>query len=107
LVALEAVLTEPHYNLIKAGSGREALAQVLAHDFAAILLDVQMPEMDGFEPAAIIKQREKSRNIPIIFVTAINKADHFVATGYSVGAVDYMFKPFDPIILKSKVSIFV
>lgn len=107
LVTLEAVLNNPDYTLIKAGSGKEALAQVLAHDFAAILMDVQMPEMDGFETASIIKQRERSKNIPIIFLTAINKADHFVSTGYSVGAVDYMFKPFDPHILKSKVAVFV
>lgn len=107
LVTLGAVLDHPDYTLVKAGSGAEALAQVLAHDFAVILMDVQMPEMDGFETASIIKQRERSRNIPIIFLTAINKDDHFVSTGYSVGAVDYMFKPFDPHILKSKVAVFV
>lgn len=107
LVTLEAVLDNPDYNLVKAGSGKEALAKVLMHEFALILMDVQMPEMDGFETAAIIKQREKSRDIPIIFITAINKADHFVSTGYSVGAVDYLFKPFDSNILKSKVSVFV
>lgn len=107
LVTLEAVLANPEYNLIKANSGMEALSHVLNHEFAVILMDVQMPEMDGFETASIIKQRERSRNIPIIFLTAINKSDENIQTGYSVGAVDYVFKPFDPHILKSKVSVFV
>lgn len=107
LVTLDAVLDHPDYSLIKANSGMEALSHVLNHDFAVILMDVQMPEMDGFETAAIIKQRERSRNIPIIFLTAINKTDENILTGYSVGAVDYVFKPFDPHILKSKVSVFV
>ncbi len=107
LVTLEAVLTNPEYNLIKASSGQEALAKVLAHDFAVILMDVQMPDMDGYETATVIKQRERSKNIPIIFVTAINKAERYIATGYKVGAVDYILKPFDPQILKSKVAVFV
>lgn len=107
IVTLEAVLDHPDYTLITANSGAEALSHVLNHDFAVILMDVQMPEMDGFETASIIKQREKSRNIPIIFLTAINKSDENIQTGYSVGAVDYVFKPFDPHILKSKVAVFV
>lgn len=107
LVTLEAVLNSPEYNLVKAASGQEALAHVLTKDFAVILMDVQMPEMDGFETASIIKQREKSRNTPIIFMTANSKADHYVSIGYSVGAVDYILKPFDPHILKSKVAVFV
>ncbi len=107
LVTLEAVLNDPEYNLVKAASGQEALAHVLTKDFAVILMDVQMPDMDGFETAAIIKQREKSKNTPIIFMSANNKADHYVSIGYSVGAVDYMLKPFDPHVLKSKVSVFV
>lgn len=107
LVTLEAVLNNPEYNLVKAASGQEALANVLTKDFAVILMDVQMPEMDGFETASIIKQREKSRNTPIIFMTANSKADHYISIGYSVGAVDYILKPFDPHILKSKVSVFV
>lgn len=107
LITLEAVLTDPEYNLVKANSGNEALAHVLAYDFAVILMDVQMPEMDGFETATVIKQREKSKNIPIIFMTAINKDDHYITRGYSVGAVDYMFKPLDAHVLKSKVAIFV
>lgn len=107
IVTLEAVLDSPEYNLVSANSGREALAHVLNTDFAVILMDVQMPEMDGFETASLIKQREKSRNIPIIFLTAINKADIYVNRGYSLGGVDYMFKPFDSYILKSKVAVFV
>jgi PAS domain S-box-containing protein len=107
LVSLEAVLSNPDYNLVKASSGQEALAEVLAKDFAVILMDVQMPDMDGFETVSIIKHREKSKNIPVIFMTANNKAAHYVSTGYSIGAVDYMLKPLDPHILRSKVAIFV
>jgi len=107
LMALEAVLSNPEYNIIKALSGREALSQLLLRDFALILLDVQMPDMDGFETASIIKKRERSKNIPIIFVTAISKEEGFVTQGYDVGAVDYVFKPFDPHILKAKVAVFV
>ncbi|MBI1861069.1 MAG: response regulator [Deltaproteobacteria bacterium] len=107
LVTLEAVLSNPEYNLIKAGSGREALSALLDWEFAVIILDVQMPEMDGFETASLIKTREKSRTIPIIFVTAINKDPYFICKGYDVGAVDYLSKPFDPLILRSKVNVFV
>ncbi len=107
LVTLEAVLDSPEYNLVTAGSGSEALRHVLAHDFAVILMDVQMPDMDGFETATIIKQREKSRNIPIIFLTAINRAEEYIFRGYSLGAVDYVLKPFDSHILRAKVAVFV
>ncbi len=107
IIALQSVLTDPEYNLVVANSGREALKHVLSMDFALILMDVQMPDMDGFETAALIKQRERSRDIPIIFVTAINKTDRFVANGYSAGAVDYLFKPIEAHILRSKVSVFV
>lgn len=107
LLALEAVLDRPDYRLIKANSGSEALKHVLEDDFAVILMDVQMPEMDGFETASVIKQRERSREIPIIFITAINKDDQYVYRGYEVGAVDYIFKPFDPMVVKSKVGVFV
>jgi two-component system, sensor histidine kinase len=107
IFALEAVLTSPEYNLVRATSGVDALSQILSTDFALILMDVQMPDMDGFEVARIIKQREKSKRIPIIFMTAINKTDQFISMGYSVGAVDYLFKPFDPHILRSKVAVFV
>lgn len=107
LLSLQAVLDHCDYNLITAKSGRDALAHVLQNDFAVILMDVQMPGMDGFETTSIIKKREKSRNIPIIFMTADSKADHYISVGYSVGAVDYVLKPFDPHILKSKVAVFV
>jgi two-component system, sensor histidine kinase len=107
LLALEAILEPLDQSLIRANSGSEALKQVLASDFAAILLDVQMPGMNGFEVAEIIKSREKSRTIPIIFLSAISKEDAYVFKGYSMGAVDYVFKPFNPDVLRSKVAVFV
>jgi signal transduction histidine kinase len=107
LLALEAILEPLGQNLIRAASGPEALRQVLATDFAVMLLDVQMPGMNGFEVAEIIKSRERSRTIPIIFLSAISKEDAYVFKGYSMGAVDYVFKPFNPDVLKSKVSVFV
>ena len=107
LLALEAILEPLGQILIRANSGPDALKQVLAEDFAAILLDVQMPGMNGFEVAEIIKSRERSRTIPIIFLSAISKEDAYVFKGYSMGAVDYVFKPFNPDILRSKVAVFV
>ena len=107
LVALEAILEPLGHPLTRAESGEEALRHVLTRDFAVILLDVQMPGLNGFETAQMIKSRERSRFTPIIFLTAINKEDRYVFEGYSVGAVDYMFKPFQPDILRSKVSVFV
>ncbi len=107
LLALEAILEPLGQTLISAHSGDEALKCVLQHDFAAILLDVQMPEMNGFDVAQIIKSRERSRYIPIIFLSAINKEDAYVFKGYSMGAVDYVFKPFNPDVLRSKVAVFV
>ncbi len=107
LLALEAILEPIGQNLIRAESGEEALRKILHDDFAVILLDVQMPSMNGFEVAKIIKSREKSRYIPIIFLSAISKGDEYVFEGYSVGAVDYVFKPFNPEVLKSKVNVFV
>lgn len=107
LLALEAVLDAPHYRLIKANSGKEALKWLLDEDAAVILLDVHMPVLDGFETATLIKEREKTRHIPIIFLTAVNKADRYIFKGYNVGAVDYILKPFDADILKSKVKVFV
>lgn len=107
LIALEALLGEyKQYRLVKAASGHEAIGLLDDYDFAVILLDVQMPELDGFETAAIIRRRPRHRSIPIIFVTAINKDDRYIYRGYEAGAVDYMFKPFDPMILKSKVCVF-
>ena len=107
LVALEAVLEPLGHTLVRANSGAEALKQVLLHDFAVILLDVQMPEMNGFEAAQLIKARERSRHVPIIFLTAISKEEEYVFQGYEAGAVDYLFKPFNPEVLRSKVSVFV
>ena len=107
LLALQAILEPLGQTLISAHSGDEALKQVLQHEFACILLDVQMPEMNGFDVAQIIKSREKSRYIPIIFLSAINKEDAYVFKGYSMGAVDYVFKPFNPDVLRSKVAVFV
>ncbi|MEO8521100.1 MAG: response regulator [Acidobacteriota bacterium] len=107
LLALEAILTDPSYRLVKARSGRDALREVLARDFALILLDVAMPDLDGYETAALIRQRERSRDTPLIFLTANHRSDLHVFRGYSVGAVDYIFKPFSPEILQSKVAVFV
>ncbi|WP_374077403.1 response regulator [Bdellovibrio bacteriovorus] len=106
LIALEAVLNMPDINLVKAQSGQEALDLLGHYDFGLILLDVQMPEMDGFETAQRIRQNEKYRLTPIIFVTAINKDDRYIYRGYESGAVDYIFKPFEPHILRAKVSVF-
>ena len=107
LIALAAVLEPLGQELVLARSGMEALKHLLIDDFALILLDVQMPEMDGFETATLIRQREKSRYIPIIFVTAINTEDRYAFQGYQSGAVDYLPKPIDPDILRSKVNVFV
>jgi signal transduction histidine kinase len=107
LLALEAILEPLGQELTRASTGPEALRKVLETEFAAILLDVQMPGMNGFEVAEIIKSREKSRTIPIIFLSAISKEDAYVFKGYSMGAVDYVFKPFNPDVLRSKVAVFV
>jgi PAS domain S-box-containing protein len=107
LITLEAVLSNDKYNLVTALSGKEALALLPLYDFALILLDVQMPILDGFETAALMKNEEEFRDIPILFVTAINKDDRYMFKGYETGAVDYIFKPFDPYILRSKVAVFV
>lgn len=107
LLSLEAVLDSPRYRLVCVQSGEEALRCVLKEEFALILLDVQMPGLNGFETAKLIKQREKSKNIPIIFVTAISKATEHVLEGYESGAIDYIFKPFHPDTLAMKVEGFV
>jgi PAS domain S-box-containing protein len=108
LLALQAILEPLGYDLVSAGSGAEALRALLHRDdFAVILLDVQMPELDGFEVAEVIKQRERTSMIPIIFLTALSKEERHVFRGYEVGAVDYVFKPFDPDILRAKVAVFV
>jgi PAS domain S-box-containing protein len=107
LLAVEAILEPLGQRLVRAHSGPEALRQLLEHEFACILLDVQMPGMNGFEVARVIKSRERTKYIPIIFLTAISKEQEYVFRGYAVGAVDYLFKPFNPDILRSKVAVFV
>ncbi|WP_438495011.1 response regulator [Paenibacillus sp. IHBB 3054] len=107
LLALEAVLESQHYKLVKANSGEEALRCLLRYEFAVIVLDVQMPGMDGIETAKLIKAREKTKDIPIIFISANSKEAEHLFAGYSAGAIDYMVKPFIPQILKSKIEGFV
>ena len=107
LLALEAVLNSPRYHLVFAKSGEEALKCILKYDFAVILLDVQMPGLNGFETAKLIKERKKSRHIPIIFITAISQDIQHITQGYQVGAIDYIVKPFNPETLRSKVAQFV
>src|SRR5262245_35828619 len=107
LLALEAILKPLGHNLVKATSGEEALKRLLQHDVAAIVLDVHMPVMDGFETAELIRGRERSQDTPIIFLTAVNTSDTHMFRGYAVGAVDYLLKPFVPEILISKVTVLV
>ncbi len=107
LLVLESILEELDLNIVKATSGNQALALMLEYDFALVLLDVQMPEMDGFETAELMRGSERTKNIPIIFVTAINKNKKCMFKGYEIGAVDYLFKPIEPLILKSKVNVFI
>ena len=107
LIAMEAMLQGLGQNLIQAQSGREALKWLLTHEFAVILLDVKMPEMDGFETAALIRQRDKSRHTPILFLTANDNTQTQAVRGYAVGAVDYLVKPVVPEFVRSKVAVFV
>ena len=106
LLALEAILQPLQHPLVRAMSGEEALRRLLSEDFAVILLDVQMPGLDGFETAAHIKRREKTRHIPIIFLTAMSREIHHQLRGYGAGAVDYLAKPFEPEVLRAKVAVF-
>src|SRR6516165_9927880 len=107
LLALEGILSALDQNLVQATSGTQALKYLLRNDVAVILLDVEMPDMDGFQTATLIRERDKTRHTPIIFLTAISKSDVHVTQGYSLGGVDYIFKPLAPDVLKSKVSTFV
>src|SRR5262249_34584830 len=107
LLALESVLQGLGHELRRAGSGREALRCLLQEDFSLILLDVHMPDIDGFETAALIRERERSRLTPIVFLTAVNTSETHVSRGYSLGAVDYVLKPFVPEVLRAKVASFV
>src|SRR5947209_8388813 len=107
LLALEAILDSLGQNLVRAGSGEEALRRLLDQDFAVVLLDVQMPGLHGFEAARMIRGRERSRHTPIIFLTAFDTADFPPAQAYTLGAVDYLVKPIAPAVLRSKVAVFV
>ena len=107
LAAVAATLEDSDYRLVQARSGAEALKHLLQDEFAVILLDVQMPGLDGFETARLIRARNKSRHTPIIFITAISKDERYVLQGYAIGAVDYIFKPLEPDFLRSKVAVFV
>lgn len=107
LLAIEVALGEVGARLIKAQSGEQALRLLLERDFALILLDVQMPNMDGFDAARIIRSRAKTRHVPIIFVTAFSHNDTDIKRGYALGAVDYLFKPIVPEILRAKVQVFI
>src|SRR5919112_481037 len=106
-MALEAVLSDPSYRLVRAKSGREALKEVLDQDFALILLDVVMPGVDGYETSTLIRDRPRSRQTPIIFLTANDWGSQHVFRGYTVGAVDYLVKPVPADVLRSKVAVFV
>ena len=106
LLAMKALLEGVGAELFTASSGQESLSMMLEHEFALVLLDVQMPDMDGFETAALMRGMKQTRHLPIIFVTAINKEEEHIFRGYNVGAVDYLFKPVNPVILLSKVEIF-
>ncbi len=107
LSVLETVLVDPRYRLVRAESADEALLALVAEEFALIILDIHMPEMNGFELAEMIKQRKKTAEVPIIFLTAYYSDDQHVLEGYSTGAVDYLHKPINPTVLRSKVAVFV
>ena len=107
LLALQAILEGLSIEVVSVTNGEDALKQLLVKDFALILLDARMPGMDGFETAKHVKQRERTRHIPILFLTAADYDPHMAFRGYQAGAVDYITKPFDPWVLRSKVGVFV
>ncbi|MGA2258018.1 MAG: response regulator, partial [Thermoguttaceae bacterium] len=107
LDVLETMLQQADYRLVRAGNADEALNAIITTDFAVILLDIRMPGTTGLELAQMIKQRKKTQHIPIIFLTAYNREDEHVLQGYSAGAVDYLSKPCNSAILRSKVAVFV
>ena len=106
LFALAEVLRDERHHVVQASSGDEALRHLLEEEFAVVLLDVHMPGLSGYETAALIRSRQRSGAVPIIFLTAYNKDEAHVFEGYDAGAVDYLFKPVDPVILKAKVAVF-
>lgn len=106
LTALEAVLEAPDYELVKACSGAEALRRVEEEDFAAIVMDIFMPGLDGYETARRIKRLPRGQNVPIVLVTAVYKEEEDVRRGYEAGALDYFGKPLDPGLIKAKVRIY-
>jgi CheY-like chemotaxis protein len=107
LLALQAILEGLPIEMVAVTSGEDALKRLLVEDYAVILLDAHMPGMDGFETAGHVKQRERTRHIPILFLTAVDYDPHLAFRGYQAGAVDYITKPFDPWVLRSKISVFV
>src|SRR5512135_1723392 len=107
LMALETVLADLGQNLVKAQSGREALRHLLERDFAVIVLDVNMPDMSGFETASLIRARPRSKHTPIVFMTAISQSDASAMLGYEMGAVDYIYTPVAPEVIRAKVRAFV
>ncbi|MGI5380833.1 response regulator [Streptomyces sp. CA-251387] len=106
LTALEAVLDPLNQRLVRARSGPEAMKALLREQFAVVLLDVVMPDMDGFETAANIKRLDQTKDVPIIFLTGVETSTNYLFRGYATGAVDYLAKPFDPWVLRAKVSVF-
>ncbi|MFC5994115.1 two-component system response regulator [Pseudonocardia hispaniensis] len=107
LLALEAILQGLPIEVVGVTSGDEALKRLLVDDYAVILIDAQMPGMDGFETAGHIKNRLRTRHVPIVFLTAVDYDSHLAYRGYQAGAVDYITKPFDPWVLRSKIAVFV
>ncbi|RYD42030.1 MAG: hybrid sensor histidine kinase/response regulator, partial [Verrucomicrobiaceae bacterium] len=106
LVVLETVLDDPGYRLVRATSGQDALLELMSEEFAVLVLDVRMPGMTGFELAEMVKERRKTSRIPIIFLTAYYNEDQHILEGYETGAVDYLHKPINPTVLRSKVAVF-
>jgi CheY-like chemotaxis protein len=107
LLALQAILEGLAVEVVSVTSGEAALKRLLTEDYAVILLDAHMPGMDGFETAGHVKQRERTRHIPILFLTAVDYDPHLAFRGYQAGVVDYITKPFDPWVLRSKITVFV
>src|SRR6476661_5473449 len=108
LFSIETILEKDNYNIVKANSGRAALKILLQqHDFSLILMDVQMPDMNGLETATLIYERDKLKAIPIIFITAYSNDEEYLFKGYRMGGVDYIYKPINPELLRAKVGVFV